>query len=200
MTKFAMINLNDSCNNKNKIAFSKQYTSHNLKKLLKCKEVIDLYDVDYDENKLQSIAEIDENIFEKFVDEISDFDIYSLTENNRNKRDTQKYFAFSDDVSCASFALKEIKNKVNITFFELNDEDDFDTLTESIESIKSNKDPIRSLYNAKEAIDSLKDYEYEFSVNLIRNDAEDEIDSKTDELESEVEEASEKIREMLVWT
>ena len=73
-------------------------------------------------------------------------------------------------------------------------------MTRTVQCIKLNKELIRNLNNTKEAIDTLKDYENEFSVYLLRSNAEDEIDSKTDELESKVEEASEKIREMLVWT
>ena len=200
MTKFAMINLKNICNKKIQNAFSKQYTELHLKELFKCKEVIELQNFDYDENKLKSITKIDENIFENFLSEIYDFDISSLNECNDYRRSTQKYFAFSNDASFATVAFEKLKKKVCITLFELNDEDDFYMLTESIESIKLNKELIRNLNNTKEAIDTLKDYENEFSVYLLRSNAEDEIDSKTDELESKVEEASEKIREMLVWT
>jgi len=200
MNKFAMINLNHAHDTKKITAFNKKFTAASLKKLLKCAEVLDLEVADYDASTLKSVTEIDKEKFDNLVNELSDFNISSLTKNSYYGRNSHKYFAFSCDATRSSFAFEKLKDNVSITLFELDDEDDVDTFIENIESIKSNNESIEELNDAKETLKNLENYENQFSLNLIQSDAEDEIERITEELESEVYEASEEIREKLMWS
>jgi hypothetical protein len=200
MTKFAMINLTHAHDAKKLNAFNKKFTAASLKKLLKCTEVLDLQTADYDAAALKSVTEIDENKFDNLVNELCDFNISSLTKNSYYSRNAQKYFAFSGDAVRSSFAFEKLKENVAITLFELDDEDDFDTFIENIENIKSNNETIEELNDAKETLQNLENYENQFSLNLTQSDAEDEIERMSDELENEVEDASEQIRDKLMWS
>ena len=200
MTKFAMINLTYAHDTKKMTAFNKKFTAASLKKLLKCEEVLDLKVADYDVSTLKSVTEIDEEKFDNLVNELSDFNISSLTKNSYCGSNSQKYFAFSCDATRSSFAFEKLKDNVTITLFELDDEDDVDTFIENIENIKSNNESIEELNDAKETLQNLENYENQFSLNLIQSDAEDEIERMSEELESEVEDASEQIRDKLMWS
>ena len=199
MTKFAMINTTRSLDEKQLNAFNKKFTAARLKKLIKCKAVIDLNEVDYDSVILKSITEIHEEKFNNITSELSDFNISSLKSNSNYKRNTQRYFAFSNEASETAFSFELIKEDVKIIFFEVEDAE-VDTFIENIEIIKLNNESIENLNEAKEVLDSLKDYENNLDLNLTRNGADDEIDSMIQELEEEVEESSDKIRDLCFWT
>jgi hypothetical protein len=198
MTKFAMISMNGTYDSKNLKTFNKKFTAERLKKQMKCTEVIDLL-ANYDEDSLKLVSNVDADTFENLVHELCDFNITSLDMHSYYGRNTRKYVAFSDDASSTSFAFEKLKDDVTITMFEI-DEDNVDTFIANIENIKSNSESIENLNEAKEALETLQNFENELSLNLIRSNAEEEIDSKTEELETEVEDAREQISELLMWS
>ncbi len=198
MTKFAMINTTYSNDAKKIDAFNKKFTASNLKKSLKCKDVIELKRANYDEARLKLITSIETDDFENLANELSDFNISSMTKNSWYSRNIQKYFAFSDDIDSASSSFIKLQEKAVFTLFEI-DEDEIESFIENIENIKSNNDLIEDLNQAKESLDTLQGYERQFSINLTSSDAEDEIDTAIRKLEYEVDEANEELSNCLEW-
>ena len=199
MTKFAMINTAYS-NDKTKLnSFKKKFTVSNLKKRLKCKEVIELKSSKFDVAILKSMTEIDEASFVDLTNELQNFDMSSLQKNCWYKTSHQKYFAFSDDVIDKIDMIEKIKNEVVVTLFEV-DEDEIDTFIENIENIKSNNESIDDLKEAKETLDTLQNYENQFDLSLTSYDADDEIDTAIHNLEIEVNDAHAQLSECLMWS
>jgi len=199
MTKFAMIKTTHSYETAKLNAFKKKFTASNLKKRLKCKEVIELKNVKYEAKILESITQIDQHTFADLVNQLSNFNILDMRKNNWRMQESQKYFAFSDDVDNTSKTFERIKNEALITFFEV-DEVDVDTFIENIENIISCSDSIEEINQAKEALETLQNYEQEFSVKLTSYDAEDELDSLTQNLESEIEDMNDQLSDCLMWS
>ena len=195
-----MIKMTQARDSKTISDFSKNFTASSLKKLLKCKAVLDLQVAEYDESTLKKVTEIDEDKIDELVNELRNFNISSLEKNSYSDRNTQKYFAFSCDATSSSFAFEKLKDNVKITLFELDDEDAVDTFIENIENIKSNNESIEELNDAKENLENLEQYQNQFSLNLIQSDAEDEIERMSENLEREVDYASEEIRDKLMWS
>lgn len=198
MTKFAMINTTRALDKKQLNAFNNKFTATRIKKLLKCKEVIDFNELNYNAETLKSVTEINEDKFDNIVNELSDFNISSLTSNSNYKISNQRYFAFSNDAINTSFSFEIMTDDLKITFFEVND-DEVDSFIKNIEIIKSNNESIENLNEAKEVLESLQNYENDLNISLTRYGADDEIDNKTQELEEEVEEASDQIRDLCSW-
>lgn len=194
-----MINMNNVNDTKKLNAFNMKYTPANIKKLLKCTEVIDLSEYSHGDEVLKSITQIDEKTLDDLVLELCDFDINTMTKISSYRKKECKYFVFSDDAQSSLFALKKSKDFISINFFEI-DEDGIDAFIENIELIKSNSDLIKNLNEAKEMFGSLQNIEYEFGINLTCSRGDDEIDSKIQDLEKETEDASEQISDMLSWS
>ncbi len=194
-----MIKMKNTCNTKELNAFNKKLTAANLKKLLKCSEVIDLYDVNCYAGAFKSISNIDEDAFYNLINELSDFDIEAMAKISSYSRKKQKYFIFSDEFNYSLLAIEKLKDLAAITFFEL-DEDGVDMFIENIKCIKSNFAAIESLNQAREMFGNLQDFENEFGISLTISGADDEIYDKKQELEKETEEASEQIGDLLSWS
>lgn len=187
-------------NDKTKLnSFKKKFTASNLKKRLKCKEVIELKSQKLDVAILKSMTEIDEASFVNLTYELQNFDMSSLQKNCWYKTSYQKYFAFSDDVIDKIDMIEKIKNEAVVTLFEV-DEEDIDTFIENIENIKSNNESIDDLKDAKDTLDTLQNFENQFDLSLTSYDADDEIDTAIDNLEIEVNDAHAHLSECLMWS
>ena len=198
MSKFAMISLSKNYDSKELKSFKKKSTAKYLKKQLKCNEVVDLLE-NYNEETLKKITEIDETKLDDVISAIDDFDIANLKLNNLYSKNKYKIFAFSEDAQSTSFVFDKLKEDVQITLFEL-DEESADVLIENIENIKSCNESIDTLTDARDTLEALNELENELNLRMTYSDAEDEIDSMSNVLEEEINNSRDEISTLLSWS
>jgi hypothetical protein len=193
MAKFIAIQMIDY-QEINKSSFNK-FTATELKKMLKCKKVIELKFNAKSSSKAAEFTDISDYKLNQLSRTLMSTYLEDMTENRFGEDDRTKIFIFSDDASNTALAFDVLDDNCIIKMFEL-DNDGITNFIHSIHTIQTADDSISSLEEAKELCESLNTIESDLGMRLVYHSATDDIDEKISDIESDVETSNETLEEI----
>jgi hypothetical protein len=184
MTKFAAVQISYK-HGSNLDAFER-LTSKELKKIFKCKKIVELKQCKKSDTKLSEFGDIADYKLNQLRRTLTSINLDDMTENRfRNEKET-KTFILSDDASVSGLAFDALENNFAIKLFQLNDKE-VTNFINSIEIIQSEDKLVSSLSAAKEFCETLNAIESDMGLTLLHDGAIDEIEEKIFDIANDVE-------------
>lgn len=164
-------------------AFEKRFSPAEMKKLFKCEFVFEFSPRNI--NECMVVADIPGKDLEKFAsafccaetDKLGFEDDYSMTSG----------YIFSDDAEITPISARLLSDDIRISAFELNKKE-IVKLTNLLDQFEDKEFKISQLEDADQLWQSLREIEYDFRIDLVSSDGDNEIEGAIEDVRSEIQE------------
>jgi hypothetical protein len=194
MAKFLIVTSSARTESESK-KFQKNYSVIKVRKGFKCKSVHELKLFDSDFDLISEMTEISDSTLKSLLREMNLGGSGVFCREFGFALKNSKVFALSDDAS--DDFIKESAEKVSFKIFEL-DQEGLESFVYWLSELDDSDTRIDQLNSAKELWESLRDLEFELSLDLVSMNADDSIESELIEIEEEQESLKSQIDEVFV--
>lgn len=185
MAKFMMVVSREYSSSKVK-SFDKKYQDKNIKKKLKCNDVIQLIRNNGKWSECGSYFGIDSCLLGRLSHVLNIASKDALLADEIVNYATRKFFICSEDAEQTAFCMDVLVDDVFIKFFELNVEE-IDSLIAVICAYRGSEEAIEKVNEAIDLISTLKDIECECDLQILYRGADEDVSEKLYELEGNLE-------------